>query len=45
MRVCIIVHIILTRVMLVVLLLNSSISILGLRCLDIVLRCLKQKRK
>jgi hypothetical protein len=35
----------LERVMLVVLLLNSSISILVLRCLDLVLRCLEQKRK
>jgi hypothetical protein len=33
------------RVMLIVPLLNSSISILVLRCLDLVLRCLEQKRK
>jgi hypothetical protein len=33
------------RVMLVVPLLNSSISILVLRCLDLVLRCLEQIRK
>jgi hypothetical protein len=33
------------RVMLVVPLLNSSISILVLRCLNLVLRCLEQKRK
>jgi hypothetical protein len=32
-------------VMLVVPLLNSSISILVLPCLDLVLRCLEQKRK
>ncbi len=36
---------ILVRVMLVVPLLNSSISILVLRCLDLVLCCLEQKRK